>query len=168
MFTAQACARCCLRFAGVRTTVYRLPAPSGRELGDAVAAKLQDKSRGNGCGGHADNGVLLRSQEAASAGQATQQERLEDGGETRRAHQSAENGRELPLETSNGSGCAPRSPAACEPVCRVCLGVLQSIDGPLSPVAPGELESLPEADSVGVRWHPLPKGDLSTVAEHVK
>ena len=85
--------------------------------------------------------------------------------------------------TANGSaGLAPdgsTQPAAnhsqlrddsngSEPVCAVCLGVLQALDRPCSSVSDELRTALSDSDGGGGDWHPVSSGSPATIAEHVK
>ena len=54
------------------------------------------------------------------------------------------------------------------PACRVCLGILQSLDGPLQAVAPELLPHLSERDGGGAPWSPVEHGDAAGIADHIK
>ena len=105
----QVCARCCLRFAGVRNDVYARPAPLTRDL---------------------------------------------------LAHCVHKAGCEDTLSCQEDSGP--------ERVCRACLGVLQSLDGPVHPVSSELLSEMPDTDGAGALWQWLACGQTDSVAEHVR
>ena len=55
-----------------------------------------------------------------------------------------------------------------DPACRVCLGILQSLDGPLQNVSPELLPHLSERDGGGAPWSPAEHGDAASIADHIK
>ena len=55
-----------------------------------------------------------------------------------------------------------------DPTCRVCLGILQSLDGPLEAVSPDLLPHLSERDGGGAPWSPVKRGDAASIADHIK
>ena len=55
-----------------------------------------------------------------------------------------------------------------ESVCSVCLGVLQSLDGPAAEVSSELMTALSDIDGAGASWHPMSHGSPISVAQHVK
>ena len=55
-----------------------------------------------------------------------------------------------------------------DPACRVCLGILQSLDGPLQIISSDLLPHLSERDGGGASWSPAEHGDAASIADHIK
>lgn len=79
---------------------------------------------------------------------------------------SAEDDPQHSLVPQNGSVAAAQASAGSV-VCRVCLGILQSLDGPLQPVTEELLPQLSERDGGGAPWAPVSHGNVSSIANHV-
>jgi hypothetical protein len=55
-----------------------------------------------------------------------------------------------------------------EAICRVCLGVLQSLDGPLRAVSAELQMELSDRDGGGAPWSPVARGDVNSIADHIR
>ena len=69
---------------------------------------------------------------------------------------------------SGQTGKASQSGVVEDPVCRVCLGILPSLDGLLQPVSAEMLPQLSERDGGGAPWSPVQSGDVSSIAKHIR
>lgn len=74
------------------------------------------------------------------------------------------------LDRREGPGSEASSQVGMDrdPVCRVCLGVMQSLDGPLQPVPEEVLPQLSERDGGGAPWSPVMAGDVASMAQHIR
>jgi hypothetical protein len=68
----------------------------------------------------------------------------------------------------DGGGAAAAAAAAPDPVCPLCLGILQSLDAHVSLPAGGRAIALPETDAGGGTWHLAAGGAAAQLAQVVR
>lgn len=68
----------------------------------------------------------------------------------------------------DGGSAAAAAPAAPDPVCPLCLGILQSLDAYVSLPAGGRAIALPETDAGGGTWHLAAGGAAAQLAQVVR
>lgn len=201
----QVCARCCLRYAGVRSDVYAKPAPLSTELYAAYEEALSSKDGRFSV--HMSDGTVdtrrIEAGEPARPDTYTQ-------GDNRTGVSHRYNQSEASLDEPSDPGCpnpnlaagnghieitnqdsnmasapvsgqaqlskaaaghmrsAPKQGSDQEPVCRVCLGILQSLDGPVQPVTADIMDDLSERDGGGAPWSAVTGGDPDSIAQHIQ
>ena len=152
-----ACPRCCLRFAGVREALpYEQTAPR------AAALLAELKKDAGAAAGPADGGVA-----APSEG---------DHGNPLAGTGPGPAHGEAPAPSGDdacGDACGeatarpavtPPPPAAFDPPCSVCVGVLQSLDAPTPPLPPPLMDTAAALDSGAGTWRAAASGHPATLA----
>ena len=197
---AQVCARCCLRFVGIRSSVYSQPAPSTESLCAALAARshtaslkpenaAQRSSASEEVPKQTQNGVCNAFSPAEDVGskkiltapstvdsEAATAERVAEQPETGNlnSNQHASDDAQLTLGEASSAEASRLEAVSSEgmptslPPCRVCLGVLQSLDGPVANLPSDAAEALPETDGCGGHCDPLSDGKMAAVADHIR
>jgi len=189
----QVCSRCCLRYAGVRSGIYTTPAPITAHLCQALeqlAGKLEPiKPPGSDVtdattatageqGATAQNGAVSTDEAPSTAEDppTTTRSSPSDPSVTERAGEplrAGTSGVDPPEESMGGggqgqAGGVEQGGGREEAVCRVCLGVLQSLDGRLGAVSAELQTELSDRDGGGAPWSPVARGDVNSIADHIR
>lgn len=189
----QVCARCCLRFAGVRSVVYSQRAPSTQSLCAAFEArtrttKSEPQEPFKKLSAPIQNGLvpttLIEKESRTGQGLPKTVNDEEHDPQNSPARAVPDSEELVPFELNVASTLSPMNVPGVEdpklavedyegqtasaPPCRVCLGILQSLDGPVAAIPPNAAELLPDADACGARCEPLSTGTMAAVADHIK
>ena len=151
----QVCPRCCLRYAGVRSDIYAEPAPTATALRTAVEGESQVS------GNVSDAGACASAQQPAPESNYDTADAETAQGEALAARVAAPS----PEQSSESTHPVPQGD---EPPCRACLGILQSLDGPLETASEDLMAQLPETDGGGSAWMQVPAGDAASIAAHIR
>jgi len=185
---SQVCSRCCLRYAGVRSGTYATRAPITSLLCEVLellsAASLAPQPPGEPATAEATPAIAPATavgaqHPTADVPAATEMTVVEaeagvadaqaepQAAEAKIGLHGAEGDAEPlgPLGVGSGEGGAGEEGQA---ICRVCLGVLQSLDGPLGGVSEELRGELSDRDGGGSPWSPVARGNVDSIADHVR
>ena len=183
LLSKDCCPRCCMRFAGVRgkhhNSCYGHLSPSMTALRREIDARIQaddvsvrtadtpDETAGS-THGQTDSSVTSKAQ-CVTSGRAypSAQPDLSQATEVEPASSSephSDSSVQQSSATLTGASLADDNDLPhCDPVCCLCLGVLQSLDGSVRYANQQILDAAPEPPEAGSLWQPLYEGTGSVV-----
>ncbi|DBA95399.1 TPA: hypothetical protein ACH3X3_013275 [Trebouxia sp. C0006] len=170
LLSLHVCARCCLRFAGVRDKTYSSPSPASHVL----LAALTDTPHQT-CLSSAE-AAGTEPQDAANHNSATDPPIAQQPSPISCSAQSAK-----PIQPATDADHQHHSPATLTHatdqtptdvihgvVCPACLGVLQAPEGSLQAVPSAVLAGLPEAEGNAGSWQTCTSGSIASLSEHIR